>query len=93
MSYSLIAKAETKELAKQAVVLELDKIISYQPVHAKDRAIILANANAVIDLLGEEDPTKDISVSCNGYLCWSDTEQASFTTVSVSCSASHVKRQ
>lgn len=93
MSYSFSVKAANKEAAKAAVEAKFDETIAQQPVHARDRVAVLTNANTVIDLLADDD-TKDISVSCNGYVSWSSggVEEAQFNTASVACNASHAKR-
>jgi hypothetical protein len=93
MSYSFQVKAANKPAAKAAVAAEFDKVVQSQPVHSRDKAQALANANAVIDLLGEDD-SKDVSVSCNGYVRWSsgDGDTASLTTASISATANHVQR-
>jgi hypothetical protein len=95
MSYSFSIKGETKALAKQGVASEFDKIAYAQPIHARDRAAVLANANAVIGLLADDD-TKDVSVSCNGYVAWSiqgDTADVPLNSATISCSASHANRE
>jgi hypothetical protein len=97
MSYSFNIKAATKAVAKEAVAAKFDEQVAQQPIHARDRAAVLANANTVIDLLADDD-TKDVSVSCNGYLSWNGIgdftpETASIGTASVSCSASHANRE
>lgn len=96
MSYSISAKAGTKELAKAAVALKFDEIVSSQPIHARDRAAILANAGAAIDLLADDD-TKDIAVSCNGSVIWNGVgewtpETAPLNQVSINCTVSHSTR-
>jgi hypothetical protein len=95
MSYSFNVKAATKDEAKAAVVVGFDQVVANQPVHAADKAAVLANANTIIDLLGDND-AKDISVSCNGWVQWQSTSSDgidTFTGVSVGCTASHVDRQ
>ncbi|UIF87971.1 hypothetical protein [Cupriavidus sp. UYPR2.512] len=67
MSYSFRVLAAGKDEAKAAVEVEFDKVVGSQPVHARDRAAVLANANAVIDLLDDDD-AKDVSVTCGGYV-------------------------
>lgn len=93
MSYSFSVKAATKAEAKDAVAEYFDKqVVASQPVHARDRTAVLANAGAVIDLLAD-DETKDIYVSCNGYVTWSYTcitGEPPFSGVSITCSAGHV---
>jgi hypothetical protein len=94
MSYSFGVKARNKATAKYAVANKLAEIVTQQNVHARDMAAIQDNANAVIDLLADDD-TKDVAVSCNGYVSWSGSpEQSSapLTSVNVSCSASHTQR-
>jgi len=96
MSYSFTTKAANKAAAKDAVASEFDKVVSSQPIHARDRAAVLANANAVIDQLADDD-TKDVTVSCNGYLSWNGVgtfapETAPVSTVSVGCSAGYTTR-
>lgn len=95
MSYSLSAKAANKELAKQAVAEQFDKIAANQPMHARDRAAVLANANAVIDLLADDD-TRDVAVSGSGYLGWGGTGEVSdaspISAASVSFTANHAIR-
>ena len=94
MSYSFNVKAVNKEAALAAVTAEFDKaVIGYQPIHARDRVAVLANATLVIGLLADDD-TKDVSVSCNGYVSWPSggVDDAAFNTVSISCTASHAAR-
>lgn len=91
MSYSLRIKAATKDLAKQAVADEFDKMVANQPIHARDRAAVLANANAAVDLLADDD-SQDVVVSFNGYVCWGAGEAQPLNQVSVCCVASLAAR-
>lgn len=94
MSYSFNIKAISKEVAKLAVLSKFEEVVvRQQPVHARDRAAVLSNVNAVVDLLAD-DNSKDVSVSVNGYVSWSDAsgEEPAFSTVSISASASLVSR-
>lgn len=94
MSYSFNLKAANKEAAKLAVAAKFDEmVVAGQPVHARDREAVLANANAVIDLLADND-TKDVSVSMNGHVSWTNPgEDQQFIAASISASASHSERQ
>lgn len=96
MSYSFSVKAATKAEAKEAVAKYFDEpVIAHQPVHTRDRAAVLANASAVIDLLAD-DEAKDVQVSCNGYISgnWSaDSSEVRPYTVSIAASANHVNRE
>lgn len=69
MSYSFDFTVATKEEAKTRAASELDGVLTYQPVHAKDRDAALATATAFIDLLADDD-TKDIRVSVAGSVSW-----------------------
>lgn len=71
MSYSFSVRAADKEAAKAAVAESFDKVVENQPIHARDRAVALVAAGAVIDLL-VEDTSKVISVGVSGYVSWRD---------------------
>lgn len=93
MSYSFNVQAASKAAAKDAVVAKFDEVIATQPIHARDKDAALANANAVIDLLADDDE-REISVSVNGYVGWRETLRDDgsnpLRSVSVSASASYV---
>jgi hypothetical protein len=91
MSYSFSLRAADKSAAKAAVEAKFDEVIASQPVHVRDKAAVLANAGAVIDLLVDDD-TKDVTVSCNGYVSW-NSDQAALTGVAVTCSAGYANRE
>ncbi len=90
MSYSIHAGGATKILAMLALANKLDEIIASQPVHAKDKDAILANANAVVNLLNDEEQgDKHVAISCNGYVSWvGQVTDAKLISASVACSAS-----
>lgn len=95
MSYSFNVKAADKHAAKAAVDVAFSSIVASQPIHERDRAAVRANADAVIDLLADDD-TKDVSVSCNGHVCWSgdgNLSEVPLNAASISCSAGHVVRE
>lgn len=85
MCYSFGIVADNKEEARSLVEIRLDEIIKSQPVHEKDRAAILKNADTVIDLLAD-DATKDVAVSVNGYI---STIGDDIQTVSISVTANN----
>jgi len=95
MSYSFDFAVATKEAAKTRVAAELDHIVTQQPAHAKDRAAAQAAANAVIDLLNDDD-TMDIRVSMHGSVGWkmnlSDGDQYPLTQASVGVNAWHIPK-
>jgi hypothetical protein len=98
MSYSFQIKEATKAAAKHAVTVKVFDIAATQPIHQRDRDAIEANAHAVIDLLADDD-TKDVAVSCNGYLSWNgaggsfDPATAPVCNAAISCTASHAGRE
>lgn len=96
MSYSLSVRGATKLLALAALAAAFDeKVVTPQPVHAKDRDAVLANAKNAADLVVDS-PDKDISISINGYLSWSTPEEGGepqFSHASISASASVVARE
>ena len=97
MSYSFAFVVASKEAAKARVAEEFDNVVKWQPIHARDRAAVLANANAVIDLL-EEKPDEDVSVWCNGYVSWrtmgdEQPNATPLTGASITTSASCITRK
>lgn len=99
MSYSFTAKAANKAEAKAAVQKAFDEqVAKHQPIHARDRDAVLANASAVIDQL-TDDETKDVQVTCSGYLTWTGggnfepQSDAAIGGCSVACYAAYVTRQ
>lgn len=96
MSYSFSVKAPDKAAAKAAVEKEFERVVSFQPIHERDRAAAMANANAVIDLL-VDDPNCHVSVSLSGYVSWRGTlkegvpdESNTLSSASVAASAALV---
>jgi hypothetical protein len=94
MSYSFAVVAATKDAAIAAIAAKFDEMMASQPVHARDREAVLANSSAVIGLLDDQDD-KDIAVSCNGYLSWSngvDPAAIRIGSAAVNCVANYVQR-
>jgi antibiotic biosynthesis monooxygenase (ABM) superfamily enzyme len=95
MSYSFGVKAANKTAAKEAVAAKFDEVVvAHQPIHSRDRAAVLANANSAIELLADDDE-KDVSVSVNGYVSWASggVDDAALSSVTISASASHANRE
>lgn len=95
MSYSFQVKAATKADAKALVEEEFEKVVRHQPCHARDKAAAIANANAVIDLLADDD-TMDVSVFCHGYVSWQvpgDGSDVPLCSAQISASAVHATRE
>lgn len=87
MSYSFSIRAASKAEAKDQVAAKMAGVVESQAVHAKDRDQAVAAASAFIDVL-DDDESKDVTVSMNGYLSgnWAGSDLTSFTGASVSVS-------
>lgn len=90
MSYSFQFKASTKEEARATFAQEFDAIVAMQPAHAKDYAEALANFNAVVDLLSD-DETQVICVACHGSISYY-TDPEKIMGAQISASAWHVPK-
>jgi hypothetical protein len=94
MSYSISVRAATKAEAKAALAAKFDEtVVATQPVHACDRAAALAAGDAFIDLL-EDDASKDVAISLNGWVSYSGggTAPVALHSASVTASASLAPR-
>ena len=69
MSYSFSLRAATKAEAKTAVAAKLDEVVSQQPLHQLELDASVALADAIIELLPQDD-TRDVAVSMNGSVSW-----------------------
>jgi len=96
MSYSIGAKAATKAEARAALEAKFDAdVVVLQPVHARDRAAVLANVDAALSLLADDD-TKDVSISVNGYVSWQTAEPQDvvpLTSVGITASVGYANRE
>lgn len=94
MSYSFSVTAANKAAAKAAVAAKFDEVVASQPIHARDRAVALANAGAAIDALADDDALH-VGVNLSGSLGWREQLTAAadnpLTSVSISASASLFK--
>lgn len=89
MSYSFTAKGVTKAAAFNDAAAKFDAIVTQQPVHEADRAAVMANVSAAVDLLREPGEGEEVRVNANGYLSWNaGVADEAFNTVSVNASAS-----
>ena len=85
MSFSISARASTKDEAKQKIATELEKVIQQQPAHAQDQAHALAAAGAYVDLLAD-DGEKDVVVGLSGSI-WHRTDSIKAEGAGVTVSA------
>lgn len=86
MSYSFTVKAATKDEAKAAVLLEMDKVVAQQPIHARDKDPTIAAANAMIDLL-VDDPSRHVQVHVHGSVSWIDVLRDDLASAQVGVAA------
>lgn len=88
MSYSFTVRAANKAEAVAKVTDEFAGIVRAQSVHLADHEQAIAAAVSFIAIL-DEDETKDVVVSVNGTVSWSQGEEAEkFTHAAVGISAS-----
>jgi hypothetical protein len=91
MSYSFNFVAATKEEAKAHALREFDSIVVTQPNHSRDLAAAIANLNAVIGMLVDDD-TQAIRVECFGSLMWA-TSPEKITGATIHAAAWHVPKE
>lgn len=94
MSYSISIRAADKAAAKAQVAEKVPQIVHAQPVHAADQEAIVANANAVIDLLPDAKEGFEISGNLSGYLTgeWDNGQMTSLVQVSVGANIGWVRK-
>lgn len=94
MTYSLSVRAATKAAILAAVAAAFDdQVVARQPVHAKDREQVLANATAAVNLLADDD-TQDVQISLSGSLSWTGADApGAFRGVNISVGAYLVARE
>lgn len=84
MSYSFTVRGAIKSAVLELVEVELDKVVSQQSVHNKDRDTAVGTAKTLIDML-DVDETKDVLVQMNGSITW-DPEHVRSVSLSVGAS-------
>jgi hypothetical protein len=71
MSYGFTVKAKSKQGIKEAAAVEIAKVVSSQPVHAKDNLAIIKTCNAFADYIEHDlDGDESYQLTANGYLSW-----------------------
>jgi hypothetical protein len=71
MSYGFTVKAKSKQGLKEAAAVEIAKVVSVQPVHAKDNLAIIKTCNAFADYIEHDlDDDESYQLTANGYLSW-----------------------
>lgn len=100
MSFSVNARAATKDELREAITDKLDGVAEQQSVHKADRTLAEDTALAALDLLDDlpkpaegEDDTHEYSLTVSGSLGWSQPVDEGetpekFTTVNLSVIAS-----
>lgn len=79
MSFSFGAKAANKAAMVETVKAEMDKVVTQQSIHERDRDVVEATVAAMLDVLPDDD-TKDLTASVSGSLSW-DTDAAQNVTI------------
>lgn len=87
MSYSISVKGGTKAEALHNVRMQFREILHGQPIHTKDHDQAVAAAEAMINVLADDD-TKEVRVQISGSLSWQgDTGKERISSANVSASA------
>lgn len=102
MSFSINARAATKDDVREAISEKLDSVVAQQEIHKADRTLAEDTALAALDMLDElpepadgEEPTHDYSLTITGSLGWNYVEGETpdkFTSVSVTVHAGILSR-
>ena len=98
MSFSINARAATKDELRQAIADKLDGITAQQECHKADRALAEDTALAAVDMLDElpepaegEEQGKEYSCTVSGWLSWDaiDTDDTAekFNSVNLTVNA------
>ncbi|ACR15041.1 hypothetical protein BcepIL02_gp48 [Burkholderia phage BcepIL02] len=92
-NYTFSITAASKADAKTAIAAEFDRKVGADPVVSRARAAVVANAGAVIDLLGDDD-NADVTVQCSVFNYTADDGEGGQIARSggVSAFANHVAR-
>lgn len=83
MSFSFNCKAATKAELLVKVRAEMTQVVQNQPIHAVDEGAVIATADAYINMVREDDTTKDFQVSVNGS-CWGSDNKLNQINIGVS---------
>lgn len=86
MSYSFTVRAGSKGEAKSKVAAELEKVVAAQPDHEADQQQANAVAAAFIDVLADDEETKDVALDMHGSLAWGPGRAITSANISVSAS-------
>jgi len=83
MSFSFQVRAADKDALREAISVELDKVVAAQPVHAADKPLVAVVAGAYLDLIGY-DESQDLVAHVNGSITVTDGKGVSQANVGVS---------
>lgn len=85
MSYSFSVAAADKAALKLLIADKVAEVVHQQPVHAKDQAAILANANAILDVLPDSKDSHQLQASLSGYVSgnWQDEQVTELSQASI----------
>lgn len=83
MSYSYGVRAKTKADAIKQAGEKFAEVVQGQPMHEKDRALVAATTEGVINLL-KDDPAQEICASVSGSVSWQDGHELTSANVNVS---------
>jgi hypothetical protein len=85
MSFSFTARAADKAAIAALIAGQMDIVVNAQPSHAVDKPLVLATAQAYLDLL-IVDESKDLMANVSGSLSWRDVDHKEFTGANIGVS-------
>lgn len=73
MSYSFRVLADTKAAALDKVKEEMASVVSFQPVHATEQAVVMTACESLLEILPDVSEGRDIAISMHGSI-WKNPE-------------------
>jgi hypothetical protein len=90
MSYSFKVTAKSKQGLKEAAAVEIAKVVSSQPAHAKDNLAMIKTCNAFTDYIEKElGDDESYALNANGYVSW--VAEGGVTSASITVQTGIVK--
>ncbi len=94
MSYGFSVKAASLLALLAAVGEKFDaEVVKQQPIHARDRPLLLATVEATGGLIVDKSETMDITASVSGSVSWSGGDSPDLHAAAVNVSVYWVQRE
>lgn len=86
MSYSFGVRGATRDEVMAKVVIEFDKVVGYQPIHAADREQATAAARGFLSIVPDANENQDFALTVSGWVSWNEGKVVTAANVNVSAS-------